>query len=369
MKYFKLPDLGEGLQEAEIVEWFVEEGQEVKVDQPLLSLETDKAIVTVPSPESATISKLMGESGDVIHTGEVLVEFSGEDEDSGTVVGRIKPQESKIEEDSFVIGAIPGGSPVQKLPSTTGDTLENQMGLKLCDIKGTGKNGLLTSADLESAWKDKQASRHHPDRLRGVRRHMAIKMKAAREQVTPVTLFDEADIHAWSKGQDITVRLIQAIIAGCKAEPGVNAWYDGEKMTYHIHDHIDLGIAVDTEDGLFVPVLRDIAERKADNLRQGLNFLRDDVKKRSIPQEELRDATITLSNFGMIAGTFATPIVVPPMVCIIGAGSIYERAVVEKGKVVAHRTIPLSVTIDHQVLTGGEAARFLAAVKEHLAQK
>ena len=332
----------------------------------MVSLETDKAIVQVPSPVDGTVAQLMGVSGDVIHTGEALVEFKGEADDSGTVVGSIQVEESIQREDKFIIGSAPGGAGQETQCSSALDYLKMNAGLDVNDISGSGRDGLLPSADLERLWLEKQASRKHPDRLRGVRRHMAMKMKISREQVTPVTIFDQVDIHAWAETEDITIRLIKAIVAGCLCEPGVNAWYDRVKMTYKIHDHVDLGIAVDTEDGLFVPVLRNVAERDAVDLRKALDLLRRDVKNRSLAQSDLKGNTITLSNFGMIAGVFATPIITPPRVCIIGAGAIGEKIVLEDGNAKAHKTIPLSVTIDHQVLTGGEAARFLNAVKNSL---
>jgi 2-oxoisovalerate dehydrogenase E2 component (dihydrolipoyl transacylase) len=179
--------------------------------------------------------------------------------------------------------------------------------------------------------------------------------------VVPATVSDEADVEAWMNGGDVTIRLVHAIVAACAREPALNAWYDSQAQGRRLHGKIDLGIAVDTEDGLFVPVLRDVANRDATDLRKGLERMKADILARSIPPEELRGATITLSNFGTLAGRYASPIVVPPQVAILSAGRIASRAVVVAGTVVAHRTLPLSLTFDHRVVTGGEAARFLAA--------
>jgi 2-oxoisovalerate dehydrogenase E2 component (dihydrolipoyl transacylase) len=202
--------------------------------------------------------------------------------------------------------------------------------------------------------------------LAGVRRAMAVNMARAHAEIVPATVSDEADIAAWEPRSDITIRLIRAIAAGCTASPGLNAWYDGRTMERRLLKQIDLGLAVDTEDGLFVPVLRNVAERDAGDLRRGIEAMKKDVRARTVPVAELRGQTITLSNFGMFAGRFAALVIVPPQVAILGAGRITERPVVADGKLAAHRILPLSLTFDHRAVTGGEAARFLKAAIEDL---
>jgi pyruvate dehydrogenase E2 component (dihydrolipoamide acetyltransferase) len=199
-----------------------------------------------------------------------------------------------------------------------------------------------------------------------MRRAMAQRMAAAHAEVVPASVTDEADIGDWPAGEDATIRLVQAIAAACKAEPSLNAWYNAAGGERRLVKRIDVGMAVDTEDGLIVPVLRNVGERDARDLRAGLDRMRADAQARSIPPEELRGATITLSNFGMIGGRFASLVVVPPQVAIIGAGRIGERVMVRDGKVAVRRVLPLSLTFDHRVVTGGEAARFLVALKSAL---
>jgi pyruvate dehydrogenase E2 component (dihydrolipoamide acetyltransferase) len=177
---------------------------------------------------------------------------------------------------------------------------------------------------------------------------------------------DEADIEAWSKGDDITIRLVRAIAAAAKAEPSLNAWYNAQAGERRLIKRIDIGIAVDIEGGLIVPVLRNVGERDAKDLRAGLDRMRADAAARSIPPEELRGATITLSNFGMIGGRFANLIVVPPQVAIVGAGRAAARVLAHQGQPAVRRVLPLSLTVDHRVVTGGEAARFLVALKSDL---
>jgi len=184
--------------------------------------------------------------------------------------------------------------------------------------------------------------------------------------VVPATVTDDADIEDWRKGEDVTIRLARAIAAACKAEPSLNAWHNAEAGERRLILRVDLGIAVDTEGGLIVPVLRNVGERDARDLRAGLDRMRADAAARSIPPEELRGATITLSNFGMIGGRFANLVVVPPQVAIIGAGRVSSHVVAHDGQAAIRRILPLSLTFDHRVVTGGEAARFLMALKTDL---
>lgn len=210
--------------------------------------------------------------------------------------------------------------------------------------------------------------RGQPEQLKGVRRNMARVMAEAHAQVVPTTLVDDADIHAWPPGTDVTARLVRAIVVACRAEPALNAWFDGANLTRTLHPHVDLGIAVDTDDGLFVPALRNADMLDAAGIRAGIERLRAQVIDRSIPASELTGYTISLSNFGMFAGRYATPVVVPPCVAIVGAGRMRHQVVPVMGGIETHRVIPISLTFDHRAATGGEAARFLRALLDDLAR-
>lgn len=372
MKYFKLPDLGEGLPEAEIVEWHVKVGDTVELDQVLVSVETAKAIVEVPSPEAGTIAKLFGEAGDIIHTGEPLLAFEGEGEDTGTVVGELKSSgsgENEGEADSFIIGAAPSSKRARANRATPGvRALAERLGISLENIRGSGPGGLITNDDVHrQASHQKQLG--EAEALRGPRRTMAKNMALSHAQVVPVSIFEDADIHDWKKGTDITMRLVQAIARACEVSPALNCWFDGDNLSRRLLDEVHIGIAVDTPDGLFVPVLRDVNHRSMEDLRRGLENLREAVATRKIPPQEMQGATITLSNFGTLTGQYANPIVSPPQVAIVGAGKIREKVVPHKGQPSVRRIMPLSVTFDHRAATGGEAARFMAAVIESLGSR
>jgi len=226
----------------------------------------------------------------------------------------------------------------------------------------------VTRSDIERAARSLSEA-GPPEPLRGVRRAMAGSMTRSHAEVVPATLTDEADVDVWPAGTDVTVRLVRAIVAACRAEPALNAWYDGKAVARRLHRKVDLAVAMDTGDGLFAPVLRHVEARDPADIRRGLEAMKRDVLARTVPLEELRGATITISNFGMLGGRHAALVVVPPQVAIIGAGRIAPRVTAIDGQPAVRRLLPLSLTFDHRAVTGGEAARFLAALVADLQQR
>lgn len=355
MKVFTLPDLGEGLHEAELVDWHVSVGDHVVAEQPLVSVETEKAVVEIPSPHAGRIARLHGKPGETIKVGAPLVEFedgAAGQADAGTVL-------AEVAEPRPAPPAAPQPPGARAAPAVR--ALAARLGVDLATLTGSGPGGAITSADVERAAAS-TLSTAPLEPLHGVRRAMVSNMARSHASVVPATVTEEADIDGWAGDADTTVRLIRAVGAACLAEPSLNAWFDPRGPARRLHDRIDLGIAVDTAEGLFAPVLRDVARRKAADLRRGLEALKRDVETRRIPVEELRGATITLSNFGVIAGRHATLVVVPPQVAIVGAGRIGPRVLAIGGTPAVRRVLPLSLTFDHRAVTGGEAARFLAAL-------
>lgn len=363
MSTFLLPDLGEGLPDAEIVEWHVKIGDSVNTDQPLVSMETAKAVVEVPSPQTGKIKALHGAPGDIIKTGAPLVEFEGAAaQDAGTVVGKIEST-GQVENDDFIIGRQHSASNVRAPKATPAvRALAKQLGVDLQSLHGSGHQGLITAEDVQQASQSSTQTAEGYSPLRGVRRAMVSSMMQSHQQVVPVTIFDEADIHHWTSSDDITVRLIQAICEASQVEPALNAWYDSKSVSRKLHNAVHLGLAMDTADGLFVPVIREAQELSATQLREKIENLKHTVTARTIPTEELQGATITLSNFGKFAGRFASPIIVPPMVAIIAVGRLRDALVPVNGKPEVHRLVPLSLSFDHRAVTGGEATRFLGAM-------
>jgi 2-oxoisovalerate dehydrogenase E2 component (dihydrolipoyl transacylase) len=367
---FVLPDLGEGLQDAEIVAWNVGVGDHVVADQPLLSVETDKAVVEIPSPHAGRIAELLAEPGARVPVGAPLVRYEGGTHaDTGTVVGAVATDgdggDAAPARNAGGAGEGGGGAtgkaPARARATPAVRARAKALGVDLAAVAPTGPDGTVSRADVERA--AETLARAGPlETLRGVRRAMARNMALAGAQVVPATVTALADVEAWTAGTDVTVRLARAIVAACAAEPSLNAWYDAAAEGRRLHARVDLGIAVDTPDGLIVPVLRDCGGRDAADLRAGLDRMVADVRARTVPAEELRGPTLTLSNFGMIAGEHAALVVVPPQVAIVGAGRLAPRVVAADGVPAVHRTLPLSLTFDHRVVDGGEAARFLAAL-------
>ncbi|AKS42172.1 dihydrolipoamide acetyltransferase family protein [Wenzhouxiangella marina] len=466
MKVFNLPDLGEGLPDAEIVEWLVEEGDAVELDQPLVSMETAKAVVEVPSPFSGKVVKFHGQAGDVIQTGAPLAEFKvdGEEDepepassepeakpaeaaagigtddvseteptpapapsepvaaarpaaepkreaepkaepaaeeraDTGTVVGNVQSSNEVLSERTSTVGGVKVTPAVR--------ALARKLKVDVSAVQPTGSDGVVTAADVRQAAASGSApaqprpaaarpeapaaapeapaarqatpapapTRPAPaapsgdwEPIRGTRRTMARVMSESHKSVVPTTLMDDADIHAWAPGEDITARLLRALWAGAQAEPGLNAWYDGDNSMRMVHKNMHVGMAVDTPDGLFVAALRNVNKADRGQLRAEINRLRENATNRSIPPEDLKDYTIILSNFGKFAGRYATPVITPPCVAIVAAGALRHEVVPVLGGVEVHRMIPLSLTFDHRACTGGEAARFLKAMLDDLAR-
>ena len=286
MRQFLLPDLGEGLNEAEIVAWHVTEGDHVVADQPLVSVETDKAVVEVPSPRSGRIARLFGGKGDLVKVGAPLVEFAdGPEADTGTVVGDLGHAQERREARPRS-GEPTHAGPPRVLPAVR--ALARKLEVDPASVHGSGPDGTITRADVERAARS-LTDLGPAEPLRGMRRAMARRMAAAHAEVVPASVTDEADIGDWGPREDITIRLVHAIAAACRAEPSLNAWYVAAAGERRLIARIDVGIAVDTEGGLIVPVLRNVAERDARDLRAGLDRLRADAAARSIPPDELAE--------------------------------------------------------------------------------
>ena len=364
MKIFNLPDLGEGLPDAEIVEWYVKPGDEIEQGQPLVSMETAKAIIDIPSPQSGRVNRLYGKEGDVIETGRPLVAFGeGEVVDTGTVVGKMESTEDVIPEQA--VGGHHSASSVKATPAVR--ALANRMDVELSMVTPSGHDGLILVDDVRRVARI-LAEHGKMEPLRGVRRAMARNMAQAHAEVAPATIVDDADISHLQSRADITPALIQALVAGCRAEPSLNAWYDSHANGRRVLERIHLGLAVDAPQGLFVAVMQDIQEDDQEGVVERLVALKEKIKNRSLKPAELRGNSITLSNYGAIGGRYAAPMVLPPTVAILGAGESRDEVVARDGQAVIRHMLPLALTFDHRAVTGGEAARFLKAVIKDLQQ-
>ncbi|PSW20283.1 2-oxo acid dehydrogenase subunit E2 [Photobacterium sanctipauli] len=383
MKAFNLPDLGEGLAESEIIQWHVNVGDKVEIDQVILTVETAKATVEVPAPYSGTIVNRYGNEGDVISIGSLLVkieesvtasqkssqstaqEAKQQPADAATVVGNVSQQNHQVNVDEFWIGNDNNQHIEQLTAMPSARLLANKLGVDLHAIKGSGPDGVILDADVYNAC-DKQLP--GTEVLKGARRSMVAAMADSHQHVAAVTITEEALLENWQQDEDITCRLVQAIVSACQQEPALNAWFDAETMTRCLHSTVNIGIAVDSKHGLYVPVLRHADEYSSKGIRQWVDKTVAGIRERKIGREQLQHATITLSNFGAIAGIYATPVVTPPQVAIVGAGRIIKKLVLREQQPVEVSIMPISMTFDHRACTGGEAARFMKALVQNLQQ-
>lgn len=380
MSVFNLPDLGEGLPDATVREWYVKVGDEVAVDQPLVAMETAKALVDVPSPTAGVIDVLHGDVGDEIDTGSPLVSFVSDSpaapldttQDAGTVVG-------DIETSNTVVASEKQNWEQSKAPTTTNTSaalatprvraLAQELGISLDRI---AKPGIPVSAAdvIKAASILPKTSQHthagHPVKLNSARRAMIASMAQSRDHVVPVTLTDDAVLVRWSGKQDTTVRILRAIEHAAQVEPSLNGSFCDLEHTLYQAEHVNIGLAVDTPDGLFVPVLKNTGGQSDSELRETINRFKTQAQEKTFPPNDLKGSTIMLSNFGTFAGRYANPVLVPPLVSIIGIGRARDEIICHDGQPTPGRVLPISVTADHRAVTGGEISRFLAALIERL---
>jgi len=367
---FDLPDLGEGLTEAEIVEWHVSPGDRVVSGQPLVSVETDKAVVEIPSPYSGTVKALNAEPGQQIAVGAPLVDLETDQRaDQGQIVGDLGGSEAeapeKAEGKAEEHPALPVTGPVRAVPAAR--ALAREKGIDLETVAGTGPDGTITRADVEALAGAENRAGWEP--FSASRKAMARNMAEAGAQVVPATVQDLADVSSWIDGQaDVLVRLVRAMGAAASAEPALNAWFDPGAMSRMTHEMVNLGIAVDTQTGLYVPVLQDVGSLGPEQVRAELDRLIAAARTQRLGRQDQLGATVSLSDFGPLGGTFASLVVRPPQVAILGAGRVSERVAWGKNGAEQRRYLPLSLTFDHRAVTGGEAARFLNAVLHDLEQ-
>ena len=404
MREFKLPDLGEGLTEAEIVEWHVAANDEIKLNQPLVSVETDKAVVEVPSPVTGRVISVHGEAGDVIPVGDVLARFDlgdapaseeapgredvpsskpantgaadGKDEVPG-VVGELPASALVMSDTTGAAAAAPKKQRVKAAPSVR--ALARELGVDLTQVAGSGPGGRITAKDVAKAAESPpgdRASRPQTgegetpslpgasteEKLSGPRRAMFHSMTASHSEVALCTVMDDADIHDWESPRDFTPRLIRAMVAGARAEPRLNGTFSAGTGVLSRSEDVHMGLAMETPHGLIVATIHNACKLGLDELREEVARLKKAGADRTLKPEEVRGYSITLSNIAGGSSRYATPLMVPPTVGILGSGAAREEVVAVNGEIAIRRVLPLSLTFDHRCVAGADASRFLGAV-------
>jgi len=342
---FKLPDLGEGLTEGEVARWLVAEGDDVAEDQPLVEIQTDKTTVEIPSPAAGKVARILVEEGKVVPVGTVLVVI-GEDGAAPEEQARAEPAPQQRET-----------TKVRATPLVR--RLAQELGVNLAALPGTGPQGRITEQDVRGAAAGATTTEGRREPLRGVRRLIAEHMTRAHREVPPVTWVEECDF-----GSVDLKLLVPTVLKACAEAlqefPELNARLEGDEVVYL--DRYDLGFAVQTDEGLVVPVVRNCESASIEELAAEVGRLAEGARAGTLKPEELRGSTFTVTSAGKLAGAFQTPIVNHPEVAILSVGRIAPRPVVREGGLAVGQVGYVALTFDHRVVDGARAAEFGLAV-------
>ena len=404
---FKFPDIGEGLTEGEIVRWLVKEGDEVKEGQPLVEVETDKALAEIPSPRTGAVLRILAKEKEIVKVGQVIVVFGEKGEFPGApppppskpksvgVVGELEeaPEEipPAVEVRVGTTGPVLVSEHALAMPAVR--ALAKEVGVDINKVRGTGLEGRVLEKDVRQTVEAKEKPAEpvvrpvkvkkydmygYIDRipLRGVRRSIAKAMVKSKYTAPHVTAMDEADVtELWkirdkekkiaeSKGIKLTLMpfIVKAVLAGLKEHPYLNATLDDENEEILLKKYFNIGMATDTPEGLMVPVVKNVSDKSILQLAEEMAQLSEKARTRKIDLADLKGGTFTITNYGTVRGIFGTPIINHPEVAILGVGRMREMPIVKDGKIEIRKMLPLSLSFDHRVVDGAEAARFLNAV-------
>jgi pyruvate/2-oxoglutarate dehydrogenase complex dihydrolipoamide acyltransferase (E2) component len=379
---FKLPDLGEGLTEGEIARWLVEEGQEIAEDDPLVEIATDKTTVEIPSPAAGLVSRILVQEGEVVPVGTVLVVIGADGPaaaaPAATAPAAAAPAAAALEPAAVAEPKIPPSNTLQlgeKVRATPlVRRLAQELGVELEAISGTGPQGRVTEDDVRSIGsgetpRPQPEGRREPIRrepIRGIRRQMFEHLTTAHREIPAVTWVEECDFGA-TELKLLVPLVLKAVAESLREFPELNARIDDGHLVYA--ERADIGVAIQTEQGLVVPVVRDCGSRTLEELDQEVRRLAQSAAAGTLAPEELRGGTFTVTSAGRSAGLFVTPLINHPEVAILGIHRIEDRAVVRDGEIVVRRMGNVSVTFDHRVIDGKRAADFGLSVIAQLEKR
>jgi len=357
---FKLPDLGEGLTEGEIARWLVEEGQDIAEDAPLVEIATDKTTVEIPSPASGIVSRILVAEGEVVPVGTVLVVIGG---DADVSNGPDPVTHTETRPERTAPPASSGAPSVRATPLVR--KVAQELGVDLATATGTGPQGRITEEDVRTA-SSGPVSEGTRVPLRGIRRQMFEHLTRAHREIPAVTWVDECDFTHVELKRLIPLA-IEAVVAALKAYPELNARVEGQDLV--LLDRYDIGVAVQTEQGLIVPVVHGCDRLSLDELDTEVRRLAEGAQAGTLKPEELRGGTFTVTSAGKASGLLVTPLINHPEVAILGIHRIDDRPIVRDGEVVVRRMGNVSVTFDHRVIDGKRAADFGLAVIARLEKR
>ena len=403
---FRLPDIGEGVAEGEVVKWLVKEGDPVKENQPLVEIMTDKVNVEIPSPKQGIIQKLMAKEGEVVKVGQALLsieEKGGQPSVPGSERTPVAtkpspptpaktPTIARPQEIPLTTPPQVSRKPEEVLATPATRKLARDLGVELSVVQGTGRGGRITDEDVQrfkqlggavaAVTVTTSGLRGVEERvpLRGIRRKVAEHMLKSKNATAQVTHVDEVDmtevVHlreraktsAEKRGVKLTYLpfVMKALIPALKQYPYLNSSLDDEKEEIVLKKYYNIGIATDTESGLVVPVVKDADHKSITQLATEIATLSEKAHAGQLALNEVQGSTFTITNVGGIGGVFATPIINYPEVAILGLHKITKRPIVKDNQITTRDITYLSLSFDHRVLDGAMAARFVNAIKQYL---
>lgn len=420
---FKFPDIGEGLEEGTIVEWYVEKGQQVEVGDPLCKMETDKVVTDIPSPKEGIIAIKYGKEGETINVGDPLVEIDIPGMEGQEAINEAGKTDNKVEaveeEGAGVVGTLEIAGNNAFLPASdegfqNKDKQENkktkksiatpvarayakELAVDIDQVIGTGPGGRVMKEDIlafahkspsSSATRKTQTAYQESDApvevqaLSQIRKTIARNMINSKHNAAHMTVFDEVEISEldrirkkykgiYSEEQlklSYLPFILKATAMALKKYKALNSQMDLENNQMLYKKYYNIGIAVDTEDGLLVPVIKNVDKLSVKELAMKVNEISEKARKREISMEDMKDGTFTITSFGSIGGQFAVPVINYPQAAILGIGRVSKKPVVKNDQIVPGTILPLSLSVDHRIVDGGEVARFLNQVMDYLAE-
>ena len=418
MRYiFNFPDIGEGLEEGTILEWYVSKGQLIKAGQPLVNMETDKVVTDIPSPRAGIIVEMFGEVGEIVHVGKPLVEIETEAEGAVEITTET-PKTILIEEGAAVMGTMELAGNNAALPAsdegaTKGTEQEEsvtrkalatplaramarEMKVDINKVTGTGPSGRVTKEDIQSYSPASLPSEivEHPEStiptvsgdlttyepLSQIRKAIAKNMLNSKQSTAHMTLFEEVEISELMRIReklkktfaDKNVKLtylpfvVKATVQALKQHRPLNSQMDLEHDRMVYKNRYNIAIAVDTPEGLVVPVIKDADKLSILQIAQKIAELSDKARDRKLTMDDMKDGTFTITNYGSIGGIFATPVINYPQAGILGIGRLLKTPIVKDDQIVIGNVLPLSLSLDHRIVDGGDASRFINRLREYL---
>ncbi len=424
MRYiFKFPDIGEGITEGKILQWYVRKGQSVKAGDSLVKMETDKVVTDIPSPRDGEIINLFGKEGEVIHVDAPLVELEIEGVSSGEAQEIAKempkPLEKKpIDEKGFgVVGTlevagdsaflpagteglapkeeVEAGVPLKKaLATPVARVMAKELGVDINRVSGTGPAGRVMKKDIQLFYENLQAGKVKPaavvvepegprvvyEPLSQIRKTIARNMLRSKQSAAHMTVMEEVEVSLLIQVREAHKKsyeqrglklsylpfILKAVAYSLREFPKVNGQMDLENDRMIMKQYYNIGIAVDTEDGLVVPVIRDVDKKSISGLSAEIMEAAERARARKLTFDDFKDGTFTVTNYGSIGGTYGVPVINYPQTGILGVGRILKAPVVKDDEIVIGHILPLSLSVDHRVIDGAEASRFISRVIEYL---